>query len=229
MRVELEPAFILHTKSYRETSMLVYALTEQHGVVHLVSRAAKKKGNNQIQPFTKMYLSWSGRSDLMSLTKVELDYSNYTKDFRAHVQSFYMHELILKLVPIMSPSSELYHLYESTLDAMIQNPKREDVLRIFEIKLLDIIGHALQLSHDYKTDLPIEIGLNYVYEPDHGPCLISNRINQWNSVTGALLLALDRLQFEKNNLLEAKIFLRGLMQYYLNGRPLMSRQLLKVR
>ena len=35
MRVELEPAYILHTRPYRETSLLVYALTQEHGLMHM--------------------------------------------------------------------------------------------------------------------------------------------------------------------------------------------------
>ena len=46
MRVELEPSYILHARPYRETSMIVYALTEHHGIVHMVSKGARKKGNS---------------------------------------------------------------------------------------------------------------------------------------------------------------------------------------
>ena len=119
MRVDLEPAYVMHTRPYRETSMIVYALTEQHGVVHMVSRGARKKGNNNLQPFTKMYLSWSGRGDLVTLTKIEHEHSRYTNNFRAQVQCFYLHELILKLIPKLSPAPELFDLYEYTLDSMI--------------------------------------------------------------------------------------------------------------
>ena len=81
MRVDLEPAYVIHTRPYRETSMIVYALTEQHGIVHMVSRGARRKGNNNLQPFTKMYLSWSGSGDLVSLTKIEHEHSRYTNNF----------------------------------------------------------------------------------------------------------------------------------------------------
>lgn len=228
MRIELEPAFILHTRPYRETSILVYALTEQHGIVHLISRGAKRKGNNLIQPFVRMVLSWSGRGDLVTLTKAELECSKYIRDFRIHVQCFYLHELMLRLMPKMSPAPELFYLYEHTLDAMIKYPLHEDVLRVFEMQLLNIIGHPLQLKFDYKNDQQIERDLYYQYDPELGPscCSISN--SQWNVVTGELLYSLAEHKFSSEILPQAKIFMRGLLQHYLRGKPLITRQLLKV-
>lgn len=228
MRVELEPAYVLHTRSYRETSMIVYALTEQHGIVHMVSRGARKKGNNNLQPFTKMYLSWSGRGELVSLTKVEHEHSRYTSDFRAQVQCFYLHELILKLIPKLSPESELFELYEFTLDSIINDPSDEKVLRNFEMRLLSIMGHPLQLRYDYVSDEEIEAQLLYRYDPDLGPTQITSQQKQWNVITGDLLIYLDSNNLTENILLQAKIFLRGLVKHYLQGKPLMTRQLLKV-
>lgn len=228
MRIELEPSFILHTRPYRETSLLVYALTEQHGIVHMISRGAKRKGNNILQPFVKMSISWFGRGDLFTLTKIESGHSNYTRNFRAHVQCFYLHELILRLMPKMSPAPELFHLYEHTLNAIIKYPMHEDVLRAFEIQLLHIIGHPLQLKYDFKNDQKIESDQMYRYEPELGPCRCIANDSQWNVVSGELLTALDRHDFSQAILPQAKVFLRGLLQYHLRGKPLMTRQLLKV-
>ena len=227
MRVELEPAYIIHTRPYRETSMLVYALTEQHGVVHMISKGARKKSSQSLQPFTKMLLSWSGRSDLVSLTKFECESSNYTRDFRAQVQCFYLHELILKLIPNVSPMPELFYLYEETLAAMLDDPKREDVLRHFEMHLLAIMGHPLQLKFDYINDSVIEEGQSYRYDPELGPTRCVYKEHQWNIVNGSLLQALDAYHLTQEMLPQAKTFLRGLIQYYLHGKPLMTRQLLR--
>lgn len=228
MRVELEPSYILHTRPYRETSMIVYALTEHHGIVHMVSRGARKKGNSLLQPFIRMHLSWSGRNELVSLTKIELDQSNYTRNFRAQVQCFYLHELILKLIPRSSPAPELFYLYQNTLELMIENPRREEVLRQFELQFLSIMGHPLQLKYDYMDDREIENDSVYRYDPDHGPTQCDIKVKQWNIVAGSVLKSMDSNELTSENLSDVKIFLRGLMKYYLQGKPLMTRQLLKV-
>ena len=228
MRVELESSYVLHSRPYRETSMIIYALTEQHGVVHMVSRGARKKGNNNLQPFTKMYLSWSGRGDLVSLTKIEHEHSRYTSNFRAQVQCFYLHELILKLIPRLSPAPELFELYEHTLDCMTTNPADEYVLRHFEIRLLAIMGHPLQLRYDYINDEEIQGQLLYRYEPDLGPTQVTQKQMQWNVMTGKLLERLENDNLTDDSLHDAKIFLRGMVRHYLQGKPLMTRRLLKV-
>ncbi len=228
MRVELEPSYVLHSRPYRETSMIIYVLTQEHGVVHMVSRGARKKGNNNLQPFTKMYLSWSGRGDLVLLTKIEHERSRYTSNFRAQVQCFYLHELILKLIPKLSPEPELFDLYEYTLDSMINNPADEHVLRNFEMRLLAIMGHPLQLRYDYISDDEIEAQLLYRYDLDLGPTQIAVQRTQWNVVSGDLLIHLNDNSLTENILPEAKAFLRGLVKHYLQGKPLMTRRLLKV-
>ena len=228
LRVALEPAYILHARAYRETSLLIYALTRQHGIVHMVSKGARKKGGRVLQPFAKMLLSWSGRGELLTLTGFEYESSHYTRNFRAQVQCFYLHELILKLIPKMSPAPELFQLYEETLLATLKDPQREEVLRHFELALLAIIGHPLQLTFDYKNDALIKARLFYRYDPELGPTRCDHKPQQWNIVSGSLLRGLHAGNLSRTCLPQAKIFLRGLVEYYLHGRPLMTRQLLRV-
>ena len=226
MRVELEPAYILHTRAYRETSLLVYALTRQHGVMHMVSKGARKKGT-QLQPFMKMYLSWSGRGELVSLNKYEIEQSSYRRDFHTHVQCFYLHELILSLIPKMSPEAELFRLYEDTLAAITKYSLKEAVLRRYELKILSISGHPLQLEFDHSNDKPIEDHIQYRYEPGMGPVQCSPGHSDWNIVSGYFLRCLDNEEFNEDVLPQAKKFLRGLIRYHLQGRPIMTRQLLR--
>lgn len=233
MRVELEPAYILHTRAYRETSLLVYALTQQHGVMHMVCRGARKKGLHLLQPFVKMHLTWSGNSDLVSLNKYESEKSHYRNDFRTHIQCFYLHELILGLVPKMSPETELFDLYEHTLDAMIAHPKDEAVLRLFELQLLDIIGHPLQLEHDVTTQQLISATAYYRYQPGIGASEVSIQQSSgrfpWDIVSGHVLIQLDKQALPEQDWSQAKSFLRGLIKYYMDGKPIMTRQLLKTK
>ena len=40
-RIQLEPAYVLHTRAFRETSMIVEAFSRAHGRVAVVARGAK--------------------------------------------------------------------------------------------------------------------------------------------------------------------------------------------
>ena len=58
-----EPAFILHTYAYRETSLIVETFTEQHGRVAMVAKGAKRPRSEMrgvLQAFQPLVLSWAG-------------------------------------------------------------------------------------------------------------------------------------------------------------------------
>ena len=74
MKTHLEPAWVLHSRSFRETSLLLEVFSREQGRVGLVARGArgaKSRWKNMLQPFRPMLLSWSQRSDLGTLTGAE--------------------------------------------------------------------------------------------------------------------------------------------------------------
>jgi DNA repair protein RecO (recombination protein O) len=76
IRIELHPSYILHTRPYRDTSLLVDVLTQEYGKISLVAKGARKAKNNQrylLQPFIPVLLSWQGKSSLKTLIGIELN------------------------------------------------------------------------------------------------------------------------------------------------------------
>ena len=75
MRVEGQPAFILHSRPYRETSLLIECLTRDHGRIGLVARGVRRERTRvsraSLQPLTPVQLGWSGRGELATLSQVE--------------------------------------------------------------------------------------------------------------------------------------------------------------
>src|SRR5690625_6002851 len=74
MRVDLQPAYVLHTRPYRDTSMLVDLFTPEHGRVALVAkgvRTGKSRRRALLNPFTALLVSFQGRGGLKLLTAVE--------------------------------------------------------------------------------------------------------------------------------------------------------------
>ncbi|HEX5865306.1 MAG TPA: recombination protein O N-terminal domain-containing protein, partial [Casimicrobiaceae bacterium] len=65
-----QPAFVLHTYPYRETSVIVEALTAAYGRVALVARGARRPRSELrgvLQAFQPLALSWSGAGELKTL------------------------------------------------------------------------------------------------------------------------------------------------------------------
>ncbi|MEE3169526.1 MAG: DNA repair protein RecO, partial [Pseudomonadota bacterium] len=70
-----EPAYVLHRRPWRETSLLVDVFTLNHGRMTVIARgasSAKSPLKAQLQPFQPLMLDWTGRGDLKTLTQVDV-------------------------------------------------------------------------------------------------------------------------------------------------------------
>lgn len=72
--VYLQPAFILQQRKYRETSLIIDALTRDFGRISLLAkgvRKSKSKTAGILQPFIPLAISYVGKAELKTLTDVE--------------------------------------------------------------------------------------------------------------------------------------------------------------
>ncbi len=73
--VILQPAYVLHSTPYRDTSVLLEVFTPDHGRIGLVARgvrSAKSRLRGVLQPFRPLLISWYSKGDLGTLTTAEL-------------------------------------------------------------------------------------------------------------------------------------------------------------
>ncbi len=73
-RIDMQPAFILHGRPFRESSQLLEIFGRDSGRLGVVARGARRprsKWQNMLQPFRPLLLSWSRRGDLGTLTGAE--------------------------------------------------------------------------------------------------------------------------------------------------------------
>lgn len=226
--MELTAAFVLHHRPYRETSLLVDVLSRDHGRVSLVARGQRQKSKrrrNMMQLFQPLWLSWYGQGELVTLSQVESSEPAYRLLGNASLCGLYMNELLYKLLPLHESEPALFDAYQQAL-ARLQTDNRQQqlTLRLFEKALLSQLGYGLQLESDVETGQPLEDELDYVYHPDSGP-----HVYQGSSVavvSGRSLRHLREEQgFDETSLKQIKTLMRTVINYYLGGRPLHSRQL----
>ena len=170
---EPDRAFVLHTYPYRETSLIVEAFTGSHGRVVLVAKGAKRPHGAMrglLNPFQALTLSWFGRSDLKTLKVVEQERIIPQLSGSALLSAFYMNKLLLKLTHREDPHEALFDVYGHAVTALAglslgKNGVRDiaAVLRHFEVRLLQELGYALQLSQEADSHAPLDPDSSYVY------------------------------------------------------------------
>lgn len=229
-KASLEVAYILHSRAYRDTSLLVDIFSREHGRLGAVAKGAKQvksKFNGILQPFSLLLFSWSGRGELMTLTGAESEKPTLDLKGQALISGFYINELLTRLLQRHDPHHALFDVYHETLCMLEQGGHDEPVLRRFEFCLLKETGYGLILDHDIETGEVIQSNAQYCYHIEHGPVKLVEPVSQQGLVIdGAALLAIrDEVLQEPRHLKQAKQLMRAVIAHQLGDKPLRSREL----
>lgn len=230
-----EPAFVLHSYAYRETSLIVEAFTERAGRVAMVARGAKRPRSDLrgvLQAFQPLTLGWAGVSELKTLMKAEWQGGMPLPVGAALLCGFYLNELLLKLLPRDDPHPALWQAYAAALQALTATraaAAQAEVLRRFELRLLAELGYALALTHEADTGAPVDPGERYHYAFDRGPQRrVEEPAGRWPVVRGATLIALATERYPDAEVAaEAKRLMRSVLDHYLEERRIFSRRIVQ--
>jgi len=150
-RINFENTFVLHTRPFRDTSLLVNAFTANHGHMPMLARGArgpKSQLRSVLVPFTPLLVSWAQKTELPIVNKVEASNLQYNLTGDAIMNGMYLNELLTRLLPRYDAYPELFHLYEQTLLTMQDKSKIVPAVRFFEKQLLKELGYELVLDKE---------------------------------------------------------------------------------
>jgi DNA repair protein RecO (recombination protein O) len=222
-RIQLEPAYVLHSRSFRETSLIVEAFTREHGRIAVVARGAKSarsRWRNVLQPFRPLLLSWNQKSDLGTLTAADQVASPPGLQGQALYCGLYLNELLMRLLHRGDPHDEVFERYRHILSELASEASPQPLLRVFEKHLLIAIGYEMLLDREFKSGAPVQSPGWYDYQPGGGPVLCPGPGK--SRVSGAALLALHTETLQPGNLPELRMLMRAVIGYHLGGKPLAS-------
>jgi DNA repair protein RecO (recombination protein O) len=192
MRVEQQPAFILHARPYRETSMLAECLTRDHGRIGVVARGVRREGARtqraQLEPFQRVELDLLMKGELATLRSAEPSGAVLRLIGDAGIAGLYLNELVVRLTGRQDANPELFAFYDGTLKRMAAGEPLAWTLRRFERDMLDALGYGLQLDIDAIDGSPVDPALAYFYDPESG--VLPGRMGDQRAIRGADLLAL---------------------------------------
>ncbi len=223
--VQLQPAFILQHRKYRESSLILDVLTRDHGIVSILARGVRKpksKTAGILLAFTDLKISYIDRHELKILTYVELGETATKLERISLYCGFYVNELVGYFLHKNDPHPEVYQQYQQCLALLSKTQDTEQILRFFELNLIECIGYGFDLTLDAKEDAPIKSSKKYYFDGELG---VTESATGY--ITGATLLSLAaRGSLNKQELYEAKQLMRRIIDFQLQGKELKSRAVL---
>ena len=218
--------FLLHQRSYGETSIIADVFTQKSGKISFIAKGAKKpksKFFGYLVPFQKLKITYSGRSELKTLTSIDRDLASNSNTFsKVSYSLLYINELLMKLLPKDAKHEELFVLYDEFLKKINKNNNLEISLRHFELDLLDMLGYGFDYDSEIDSNEPIEAELSYVFVSERG-----FRKSNSSSFKGKDILSIKKRKLEDVPLKYLKEITTKAISICLEGKDLTSRKIFK--
>ena len=221
-----DKCFLLHQRSYGETSIIADVFTQKSGKISFIAKGAKKpksKFFGYLVPFQKLEITFSGRSELKTLTSIDRDLASNSNTFsKVSYSLLYINELLMKLLPKDAKHEELFLLYDEFLKKINKNNNLEVSLRHFELDLLDMLGYGFDYDSEIDSNEPIEAELSYVFVSERG-----FRKSNSSSFKGKDILSIKKRKLEDVPLKYLKEITTKAIGICLEGKDLTSRKIFK--
>ncbi|MFW1678431.1 DNA repair protein RecO [Pontibacter sp. JAM-7] len=163
-RIEQQAAYVLHSRPYRDTSLLVDFFTLEQGRVSAVVQGARRPGSrfrSILQPFVPVQISWRGRQELKTLQQAEAVGVTLLLNGNSLLCGLYVNELLQRLLLPFDAHPRLYVYYQYVLNELLSAVDIEGGLRTFEHRLLNELGCLPDLTQLQREQL-------YLFQPGQG-------------------------------------------------------------
>jgi len=232
-KVDGQPAYVLHSYPFRETSLIVEVFSRDFGRMALLARGARRPRSairGLLMAFQPIEIGWAGKGEVLTLMKAEWQGGQPLLSGEALFCGYYLNELLINLLPREDPHEQLFAHYARMLSRLAADPlgkDREADLRSFEKALLQELGYGLTLNRD-SAGKPILSEAFYTYRMEQGPVRVEHDEATAHVVVGKTLLDLDAEDFsDSRSRYESKALMRSLIAYYLSGKELETRKIFK--
>lgn len=229
LRVLAQPGFVLHSYPYKETSLIIDVFSRQYGRIALVAKGAKRPHSQlrgALQTFQPLTLSWSGKSELQTLTAAEWVGGMRPLEKNVLLCGFYLNEIIIKLLARDDPQPLLFDEYVATINQLAHDQPALIVLRKFELNLLKtagVIGDLTFCTQQRQSVLPDSV---YIVDPELG-ARPARTEEPGTKVHGKTLLDMQAGNYDDGTTqLQSKLLMRSLLAHHLHGAPIHTRQIL---
>lgn len=238
--IELQPAYLLHSRPFRDTSLILDFLTPDYGRISAISRgarSARSRNKSLLQPFTPVFISLSGKSELKTLRNIELRRPLHALRGERLFSAMYMNEIIVRLFQAHEADPGFFLQYEASLEELAGEASPEPILRHFELTLLETLGYGVDFSSEAHTHDPLQPDRWYYFQEESGFIRVQDEgargdagISSHQLYAGRDLLCIQERDFSAASTRRtAKLVIRGILGNHLGPTPLRSRTLFASR
>ena len=218
-------AFLLHQRPYGNTSVMAEMFTLENGRISVIARGAKKpksKFFGVLSPFSKLRITYRGRSELKTLTNVDKEDIFSNSFSKLSYTLLYINELLIKILPQGAPQRELFNLYDKFLMEVKSSKEIDIVLRRFELNLLEMLGYGINFINEVDSGQSIEANKSYDFVPELGFKESPNGLFDGNEI-----ISISKLDFKDINKKKFKSLTTMAIGFSLDGNDLKSREIFK--
>jgi DNA repair protein RecO (recombination protein O) len=162
-KVEHTRAYLLHQRPWGDNGRIFELFSRDHGRLSVFAHGVR--GSNArlagvLRPFLPLLVSWAGRGESPRLTGAEIDAAAAGRGPlpQARLMSgWYLSELVMSLTVRHDPQPELYDHYGAAIEDLRAAPSLPRTLRLFEKRLLDVLGYGITELGEGRFDDPQEL------------------------------------------------------------------------
>ena len=231
-----QPAYILHSQPYSETSLLLDVFTRNHGRLLIMAKGALRPYTRWrasiFQTFQTLAMGFSGKGAVRTLLDAEWVGGIPMLQGGALISGYYMNEWLMRALAREDVSAGLFDAYQHGLADLSLNAhtasEQAQVLRRFELALLSELGFAPDLAALGEIAVDALIGYDVAQQRwFHLPSTTANNEDAPIRLTGQTVLDIRAGVFESpRTQTEAKALFQAMLMQHVTDKPLFTRHIL---
>ena len=231
-----QPAYILHSQPYSETSLLLDVFTRNHGRLLIMAKGALRPYTRWrasiFQTFQTLAMGFSGKGAVRTLLDAEWVGGIPMLQGGALISGYYMNEWLMRALVREDVSAGLFDAYQHGLADLSLNAhtasEQAQVLRRFELALLSELGFAPDLAALGEIAADASIGYDVAQQRwFHLPSTTANNEDVPIRLTGQTVLDIRAGVFHSTRTqTEAKTLFQAMLAQHVTDKPLFTRHIL---
>ena len=231
-----QPAYILRSQPYSETSLLLDVFTRNHGRLLIMAKGALRPYTRWrasiFQTFQTLAMGFSGKGAVRTLLDAEWVGGIPMLQGGALISGYYMNEWLMRALVREDVSAGLFDAYQHGLADLSLNAhtasEQAQVLRRFELALLSELGFAPDLAA--LGEIAVDASIGYDVAQQRWLKLPSTTANNEDvpiRLTGQTVLDIRAGVFHSTRTqTEAKTLFQAMLAQHVTDKPLFTRHIL---